>query len=211
MKDKYKTLIISCWVVLLICFLIKLLGGNFFAIATDNKVLIAFCNSTQGTILYYLTAIVLYNISTYFYFLAILKKKWFKGKDYIIVGVVFVFSILKVIFIKYASIFFIIELIVTIILPIIINKKLWLRSIIAYCLMIGFQVISLITKNIGIKIIHENFLFSLIFSIDYYVMIILYYLYSIKEENKNGNFWFRIFNKRKRRNDNTISEGNETS
>lgn len=50
-----------------------------------------------------------------------------------------------------------------------------------------FQVLSLITKNIGLGILGDNFLVSIIVMIDTYFMLALYYLYSLKlEVKKNG-------------------------
>ena len=50
-----------------------------------------------------------------------------------------------------------------------------------------FQVLSLITKNIGLGILGDNFLVSIIAMIDTYFMLALYYLYSLKlEVKKNG-------------------------
>lgn len=45
-----------------------------------------------------------------------------------------------------------------------------------------FQVLSLITKNIGLGILGDNFLVSIIVMIDTYFMLALYYLYSLKLE-----------------------------
>ena len=39
-----KRLIIICWVLLAICFVIKLFGGNFFEIMCTNKTFIKFCD-----------------------------------------------------------------------------------------------------------------------------------------------------------------------
>lgn len=197
MKDKYKTLITACWVVLLCCFVVKLLGGNWFEIACTNEKFIAFCNKYQNTIIEYIVGVITYTISVTLYMLAILKQKWFKGKQYIILLIIFSFAILKRILINYQILLIILEILITIILPIIINYKKWYRPLIAYCLLFAFQSISLLTKNIGIKVIDTNFLISLIFSIDYYIMIILYYLYANKEENNNGCIWSFISKRRR--------------
>ena len=60
MKDKYKTLITACWIVLLCCFVVKLLGGNWFEIACTNEKFIAFCNMFNNGIVYYLINYLLY-------------------------------------------------------------------------------------------------------------------------------------------------------
>ena len=97
-KDKYnrviKRSIILCWIALAICFIVKILGGNFFEIVVHND---------------------------------------------------------------------------------------------RIALTLIFQVLSLITKNIGLGILGDNFLVSNIVMIDTYFMLALYYLYSLKlEVKKNG-------------------------
>lgn len=195
MKDKYKTLITSCWVVLLCCFIVKLLGGNFFVIVCENENYKTFANFFNKGVPYWIISILSYTVSTTIYFMAVLKQN--KPKLLIIV-LCACFIIAKLLLIKYNSIMFIIEFIFLVLVPIFYNHKIWLRSLIAPILAILFQVISLITKNVGVKILYDNVI-NLIFMIDYYIMLILYWLYSIKEE-ENGkfrNFLFRFRRQRK--------------
>lgn len=198
MKDKYKTLILACWIVLLSCFIIKILGGNFFEIVCNNKTFINICDFIDTSFIKYLVVSLCYTFGTSLYFLAVLNKTKFKNKENILYIILPLFSCLKLLFAKYSVIVFIIDLIFTIITPIIINKRKWLNSIIGYILIIIFQLISLLTKNIGIKIIDNSTLTSLIFCIDYYIMIILYYLYNTKrKENENGSFWNCVFRRKR--------------
>lgn len=206
MKDKYSTLIKATWVVLICCFIVKLLGGNFFEIACNNERFVKFCAKYQNTIIDYITGILMYTFSTGFYLLAIFKKKVdFKDKNVIIMFLsTIAFAIMKILIQN--NIIIILEIIFLIIIPILQNIKRWYRPIIAYILLFIFQLISLIIKNVGIKIIDDNFLTAVIFSIDYYIMILLYYFYTIKEEgDKNGKIWNFISRNRKRRNDNSNS------
>lgn len=193
MKDKYKTLIKCCWVVLLCCFVVKLLGGNYFETKVFNQKLIEIFSSKYSFILEFILSVIIYTIGTSLYVLAILKTKIFKNKQLIIPIVIFMFSIVKALFYKYSVLMAFIEIFVVIIMPMFYIGKRWYRSIIGYLLLTVFQIISLLTKNFAIKVIDENFLIALIFSIDYYIMIVLYYLYSIKEENENGKIRNLIF------------------
>ena len=195
MKDRYKTLIISCWAVLLCCFVVKLLGGNFFEIVCENEKFIKFCEYCNTGIMYWVISIIAYTFSGTITFMAICKTE--KPKLLFIICNV-LFTIIKLIFINFSQYMFIVELIYFIIVPIIYNKKFWKRAIIGEILVIIFQVISLIIKNVGIKIINNDLLIGLIFSIDYYIMLILYWLYSIKEE-KDGNTWIFLFRNRRQR------------
>ena len=72
----FKTLIITSWVVLIACFLIKILGGNWFELAVENEKFILFCNFIDNTpdVKILLTAVI-YCVSTYFVVCAIVKKE----------------------------------------------------------------------------------------------------------------------------------------
>ena len=200
MKDKYKTLITACWIVLICCFIVKLLGGNWFEIACNNEKFIAFCNTYKNTIIEYIIGFITYTTTATLYYLALFKRKWYVKKDIIWIVLISIFAIVKRIFIKYQLLLGLTEILIIIGFPIILDIKKWYRPIIAYGLTFVFQLISLLTKNIGIKVIDDNFIVSLIFSIDYYIMLILYYLYANKEE-QNGCIWVYFSRFRKRRND----------
>ena len=196
MKDKYKTLIISCWVVLLCCFVVKLLGGNFFEVVCENEKYIAFTKFVSSGIPYWVISILSYVFSSTIYFMAITKKQ----KPTILFFILnFIFIVLKLIFVKYATIMMIIESIYMIVLPIFYKKKLWLRSIIGYILCLVFQLLSMLIKNMSIDFMYDDIFTNLIFSIDYYIMLILYWLYSIKEEDENVKFRIFIFRNRGQR------------
>lgn len=196
MKDKYKTLITACWVVLGVCFLIKLLGGNFFEIMCNNEVVIKVCDFIDKTFLLYIFNFVCYYIAAIYYYKAILKVDKLIGRNSIIHLFILVLYVIKL-FIqivltqnfdinKITLIILIIDTLFMILPIIIINVKLYKRAIIGYLLVLLFQVISMIIKNLGIHFAISSTLIVAIFSIDYYIMIILYYLYSIKTEKKEG-------------------------
>lgn len=184
MKDKYKTLILACWIVLLSCFIIKILGGNFFEIMCNNKTFINICNFIENTFLYYVVVFINFYIGAIFYYKAILQKDNLKGKYLFIHLILLVIWIIKLLVNNNVILALLTDLLFTIIIPIILDRTKWKRAIFGSLLTLGFQVISLITKNIGLKIIDDNVLITLIFMIDYYIMMILYYLYSIKKLKK---------------------------
>ena len=196
MKDKYKTLIISCWVVLLCCFVVKLLGGNFFEIVCENEKYIAFTTFCNKGIPYWIITIVFYFLQSSLFFMAVCKLN--KPKWWMIISTI-LFAIVKLLFYKYQVVVFILEAVFMFTLPMIYNRKLWLRSIIGIVLVLLFQIISLVIKNIGIKFLYYDLFTGLIFSIDYYIMLVLYWLYSIKEEKDGtlGIFLFRFRRQRK--------------
>ena len=191
MKNKYKTLITACWVVLGVCFLIKLLGGNFFEIMCNNEVIIKVCNFIDKTFLFYVFNFILYYFGTYYYFKAVLKKEKLNGKYvwfHLLFVILYLIKIFINMFLKGNNGVIIGTLVDTLFMigPIlIVNIKLWKRATIGYILVWVFQLISVFIKNLGIDFATTSLLINTIFSIDYYIMVILYYLYSIKEkENK---------------------------
>ena len=69
------------------------------------------------------------------------------------------------------------------------KDKIWKRFLIClfgFILFNVFQIFSMIIKNLGISIIDYGCLISVIFSIDYFIMLILYYLYVNILNKKEG-------------------------
>ena len=200
MKDKYKTLIISCWVVLLCCFIVKLLGGNFFEIVCENEKFIRFCKFIDGNILKYVISFIMYMTSAFIYMLAVVRNK-ISNKRKIIAFVLYIsLWTIKLIAYNLPIIATIVEFIGVIGIPILMNKTYWKMSLIGCGLNLLFQFISLITKNVELNYVDETMFIAIIFNIDYYIMIILFYLYRTKEYNENGInriFLFRFRRQRK--------------
>ena len=167
-------LICSFWLILIIYFIVKLLGGNYFNVICENQKFIDFCNWLDNSWMKFVISTIVYCFGNYTIYLAITKQRYFK--DYWVILILLPASIVKYYFGAIGMIF---DLLSLIIIPLIKSKgKLWLRIIVAQILIILFQFISLITKNISGYMPNESMLVSSILTIDYYVMIILYYLYS---------------------------------
>lgn len=206
MKDKYKTLITACWVVLLCCFVVKLLGGNWFEIACSNEKFIAFCNWFKlESIQYYIITGITSLIANSLCIMSMIKKQYKKDKLTIIIFCLLLIThIIRCLIDKYLHIqIFIsfIDVLVMVGIPLIIDIKKWKRVIMGVIFILLFQTISLITKNLGVNNIDDNVVTSLIFMIDYYIMLLLYYLYTTREENNNGIICSIFSRFRKRRND----------
>lgn len=181
-----KRTIILCWIMLIVCCIIKLIGGNWFEIICDNEHFAYVCKYIdEHIILNCVIGLVLYVFVGYFIFvtMALLEKPTKRQRIFIIIllCIVWAFNFIS------DEIKFYIEIGVFIIFPPIINmldkqnrkslKYTWFMGIVGCILNIAFQMISLFIKNIGIKIIDDSFLITIIFSIDYYIMVILFYLY----------------------------------
>ena len=167
-------LICSFWLVLIIYFIVKLLGGNYFNVICENQKFIDFCNWLDNSWMKFVVSTIMYEISSYPVYLAITKQRF--GKDWWVMLILLPASIIKYFYGAWGLIF---DLMFAVFIPLIKSKgNLLIRIIFSQIIIILFQFISLITKDIGNYMPNESVLVSIILTIDYYVMIILYYLYS---------------------------------
>lgn len=183
-----KRAIIMCWALLIICFIIKIFGGNFFNIISNNERFIQLCKFIDNTWIYYVVGYINYIFAGYIYTFAIVGKTKFEKQTYIIILIILTLCYLS----KSISLYFgmIIDycfyiLIFCCILCVKNNmtlKKSILRTLVGLLLINLFQVISIFVKNIGIfVIINNNSLIQIIFNIDYFIMLLLYMFYSIRK------------------------------
>ena len=172
-----KRTILLCWAALIACLVIKLFGGNYFDIVVENQNIINICNYIDGNFLKVIVRFVFLDLVFFLYCSAIMNKKM-NLKQLAISTVV----LLVVEGIKYcsAAFGFIADCLFLIGLPLIFSKWKIKNTIFGFILMNVFQIISLLTRNIGITILDAPTLIERILQIDYYIMLILYYLYSVK-------------------------------
>lgn len=198
--DTYKSVVLRrailiCWALLFVCFVVKIFGGNYFAIMVNSPRFVQFCQFVDNNIvLYGLTALISSFISYFLFYLALLQQLWFNKKQlFIFILSVSLFCIFRVFTDKYGmlnALNLIFNIIQFFVLPHIlgleISKKGILRNVMGNILNFVFQLIAVITKSIGTKIFTDSSLVAIIFMIDMYIMLTLYYLYSndTRKENK---------------------------
>ena len=187
MKNKYKVLIIICWVLLLICLVAKLLGANIFHPTTDNQTFIKMCDYIDNHLwLKYTISCVVSLVLNSLSFLAILGQKFYtKTQAMIFIPLIIAMSISG----WYSKIVNLTISIITYLLPIVWLKKRWYRVLIGIGFILLFQAISIVTKDIGHWYLNEEYtLIAILLQIDSMIMSLLYYLYSnyiiFKKENK---------------------------
>ena len=179
------------WSILGIYLIIKLLGGNWFEIVCKNERFISVCEYVDShfimkVIITFITSTILYS----FLYLAMLRQWMFTKKQLLFfLPYMVAQGIIKNLFITNNVISLIISFITGFIVPIILyringNKITWrfllLNLLLSNIFDLLFQVISSIIKNLGVKIIDENTMISLIFIIDVFIMEAIYYLYCNK-------------------------------
>lgn len=190
-KERYlKRVIIVCWIALAICFGIKLFGGNLFEIMCENENFIKVCTYADNHFwAYYLLATIFSFVNTYFFVLAIIQEVKFKKWQLLVVILTVVIGNIIKSFSDIGGLIF--DIWQAIVMPAVFTirtPKKHKNILIANGLLLVFQIISLVTRNIGLKILsNSSALISSIFNIDLIIMVVLYYLYSnlIKGKEKS--------------------------
>lgn len=182
-KNTYGMLITLSWILLIVCLIIKLFGGNWFELNSENSKFIDFCNYVDNNLwLKMILACIIYLISGYFILSCILNKKLDKK----LILIFFPLMMLKSILNWYLSIIpFVLDLFILIGLTTIINKNIK-RSVLSYLFILLLQILTLLTRNLSFGLSEFNFnntfVEQFLFQIDYYIMIILWYLYTFKRK-----------------------------
>lgn len=180
-----KTLIITCWAVLVLCLVIKLLGGNWFELATENTKFIQFCEFVDNTMWLKMTlACLIYVGSTYLYLCVASNKQYLSLKETIVYIPIMIAK--SILFWYYPTIATIMDICLITIIPLAFGKfRNWLRVLISFALLNVFQIMSLIIRNYGFQNFNDNlFVLQVLIQIDYYVMIVLTYLHNIQIKNR---------------------------
>lgn len=194
-----KRAIILCWVMLVGCFAVKLFGGNWFEVVCTNEHFANFCAFVQNNDLAFeMASFILYVFPSYIIMMCISfitkpnKKQW----CIMSLGILLVWAC-RAWSLEIKSVA---EILNAFCMPIILNylkddnkswrinfKNTWYYGIVGYLVILCFQIVSLVTRNIGIKFVSDNVLVTFILLIDYYIMLCLYYLYiKLKKESNNG-------------------------
>lgn len=179
-KNKYGMLITMCWVLLFVCVIIKLFGGNWFDFKTENSNFNKFCNYVDKTKwLKIVIGCIIYLISGYFVISVILNEK-IKLKH---IAMFYPLMITKAIISWYNNdISYILEMLIIVILPIILTRN-WKRVLIFNVIILGLQIITIFIRNMSVGFNDNNtFIVQFFSQIDYYIMLILIYLYNFRKE-----------------------------
>lgn len=182
-NNTYGKLIIMSWCLLIVCLIIKLFGGNWFELSTDNERFISLCAFVDEHQWLKMTInCTMYCFSTYFVICASVGQKYLTKKQSIFI---FPYMITKsLISWHFYWIAFAMDIILLLGINTYISRKP-LRSLLCFGLVNAFQIISLLMRGISAaNIDYNNFIITTLLQIDYYLMIALYYLYAIRKEVK---------------------------
>lgn len=178
-KDYKKYLSTSVQVylfLLVIIFIMKLIGLDYFGLDVSNKLFVRFndmlSNNHFGDLYNFITT---YIQSYILLCLATNKPKLYK-ESLICTLIVFILQCILFVFYKIDWLYPIICCVTFIIAPIIVNKKLFIKNSIKYILLMNlYQFISLFIRNIGINSNYGNFLIDSILNIDQLLLMAITY------------------------------------
>ena len=192
-REVLKRMIILCWVILAVCFVVKIFGGNFFNIVVNNERFISICNFIENTFLYYVVGFLFYYANGLFILLAMKRELTLTNKELLLYSIftIILFAIQYTFqYIGFLEISIIITIIRCVIIPMLIFKVKIKDVIVINIFDIVFQLTSSFVKNVHISnTILESVLVGSIFLIDYYIMILLLYLYRYYNKEKTMGFW----------------------
>lgn len=177
MKNPFKVLIITCWILLVLCCIAKLFGANWFEPNVNNeKIKVMFGFLDEHIVWKYIVYCIYAAIAHSLVINAILGQKFYT----LIQAIIFIPIIIGMSLLSwYNNILSSVLNTLCYLLTIIWLKKKWYIAIIGIALMLGFQTLSILIKNVGSwNLNNEPALVALLMQIDALIMIVLYYLYS---------------------------------
>lgn len=182
-KSTYGMLITISWALLIICLIIKLFGGNWFELNAENSKFIQFCLYVDKHIwLKRSVACLVSIISTIPLMCLIYNKKDWKLKHIIIYLIVMIVKSIIGWYIPLLNT--LIDLLFLILIPILITKN-WKRPIIYNIIIMVLQLITIFIRNLSIDFnVQTTTIQGIIYQVDYYVMLILLFLYNFKGKEK---------------------------
>lgn len=200
-KENYKQVvlkraIILCWVLLAVCFVVKIFGGNFFNIICENERFIKVCTYIENTFWYYVISFISNCLGTLLLWLSMARQIRFSKKDFIIsLTIILILYIIQCVLIQFNALLssMLISVLKFVILPLFVFRFNWKQVLLVSLCDVLFQFMTLTIKSLSlVKVLSENVLISLIFMIDYYIMLTLCFLY-FYYTNKNKEKFMGLF------------------
>lgn len=163
--------------VLVIIFIMKMVGLDYFGLDINNPILVSLNNVIEKH--WYLRDIInltTLSIQLYFYLSIVCKKKKLYLHAFIGAFVNIVLQIVLMALVKMDWIYYIISFIIMIVLPMIINKNFRIKRQLIYLVVISiYQLISLTIRNVGVNNNYGNFVIDSILNFDQLIMLLINY------------------------------------
>ena len=192
-KEKtLKRAIIICWILLAICFIVKICGGNFFDISVESNNFIIFCNYCDNSFIKYIFYYPVFMIESCLLLLMIKPNLKIKSKKFLLY---FLFTTLYWV-VKILSELEIIKagFVLTNIIPFLVLyvllfafSKRPLASLVIMVYQLVLVLLSSVIRNISFNgLMTDSFMITTIFLIDYYIALVISYLYCRKKYLKRS-------------------------
>lgn len=167
-------LLAVCIAALIGCWILKLCGGEVFEFVVRNEFFIKLCYQIENSIIKYMIYWMFYVFNAIIMLLIISKEKRFSTKRTLIYiglytltfSINFYSNLIKTI----------VDLALTIMIPIVCHKRKWYESILFVAGLLVLQFGLLQIRNIGYTLYFENFIVQILMQIDYYIMLVIFYI-----------------------------------
>ena len=175
--EKYLSASLKVYIfVLMIIFILKLVGLDYFGLNTSNPTLIKISNylsSTHWGDLYYFTSLC---IQFYFYLGLVTNKTKLYRETFASIAIFYSIQCLLAVFYEINWLYSVLCFLLFMIVPAIVNKRIQIKRPIKYILiMLLYQYISLFVRNVGIGGNYYNFLVDSLLNIDQLLLLAITY------------------------------------
>lgn len=186
----YKHTLLLCIITILVCFIMKLFGYSGFDIPIIESTL----NNNQAVIV--LCYGLLYTLNGLLIIMLIVKRR-LKIKELVATVTTFVLFYIVGLVITLDYLKFIFEILFMLLISYYATRdsKIIIEALIISGVTILYQFVSLITKGLIIGVANESFINSVIFQIDYYMLMLTSVLYFCKKGVHIYELVYKIFNR----------------
>ena len=185
MKDKYKTLIYSSWAVLIFYCLVKVIFGTDFSLSSSSENFVTISKYIDDHFyLKVMLSCITTLISGYFILCAMTKQKKLLLKDFILYTLLTIVKCVSQWYFNWLGV--LLDFVILIGLPILINYRNNIKNKVKYVvigcvLVLLFQVFAIFLTSISyIDIDTLTTLEALLYNLEFYFLVFLYYLYALK-------------------------------
>ena len=188
-KDYHKYLSTSLKVytiLLVITFIMKIVGLDYFGLDINNPVMIKLNNILiNNKLLPIIKALIILSIQFYFYICIVCEKRKLYFVSFVGALINLISQIILMKFSKMNMLYYFISFSIMLIIPMIVSKKIMLKRQIKYILLITlYQAISLLIRNISIHYEYGNYIVDTIMNLDQLLFLAINYtIFFIKKED----------------------------
>lgn len=179
-------MILATWILLFSCFIFKIFSNDLFEIMVNNEKFIEIATEINKNVLWQaLFSLPYVLIGNTLLLLAIIGKNSNRKIIIITIAIVLIEYAIRTLFIYFLPIQSTIinlclDTLMIFLFPYLVNKN-YIDCIKGFTLNLGFQAVSMLIRNIGIKVVVSDVITGTILSIDVILMYVLYYLYRKRE------------------------------